>query len=405
MSEMKPLKKLISLDEARKILEVAIKLINRTEEVPIDKSLERVCAVDVVAKFPNPPFARAAMDGYAVKARDTFPAAQLEPISLTCIGAIYAGQALSKKISKGQCIKIATGAVMPTGADAVVMVEDTETEGGIVKIFKPVYPKANVSGIGADIKKGDKLLKNFEVLTPSKIGVLAALGFEKITVYEKPTVSVMPTGDEVADLGTKLKQGQVYDVNSYTLSTLIQKNGCVPVKYATTKDTYEELDATVTQAIKKHDVVVLSGGSSVGERDILSELIENNGELLFHGVQIKPGKPTICGLIKSKLIFGMPGYPTACMTSAYVFLVPVLRKIAHLPPSVDRVVKAKFARRYVSTLGRHQFLTVQLKGDLAIPVFKESGAITSMANADGFVEIPPNVDLIEKGEVVEVKLI
>ena len=241
------------------------------------------------------------------------------------------------------------------------------------------------------------------ILNPSKIGVLAAIGIDKVKVFEKPNVAVIPTGNEIAKIRTPLKKGQVYDINSYTLASIVRENGCIPIVHNIAVDTYEEIKKIIKESLK-YDVIVLSGGSSVGERDVLVDVVKDMGEVLFHGVQIKPGKPVLCGKIDNKLIFGIPGYPTSCMTNAYLFLMPTLRKIAKIPEKKENIIKAKISKRVVSTLGRHQFLTVMVENNLARPVFKESGAITSMANANGYIEIPINVDLVEKGEVVEVKL-
>ena len=400
---MRPFHSLISFEEAREIINKNIKSIERTEEVEISDSLGRILYDDIKSKVDVPPFDRAAMDGYAVRAEDTFGAGQFNPKILECIDVVHAGEVSNKKITKNQCIQIATGAPLPSGADAVVMVEDTERDNNNIQIFKPVYPRRNVSGKSEDIKNKELILKKGMVLNPSKIGVLAAIGIDKVKVFEKPNVAVIPTGNEIAKIGTPLKKGQVYDINSYTLASIVRENGCIPIVHNIAVDTYEEIKKIIKESLK-YDVIVLSGGSSVGERDVLVDVVKDMGEVLFHGVQIKPGKPVLCGKIDNKLIFGIPGYPTSCMTNAYLFLMPTLRKIAKIPEKKENIIKAKISKRVVSTLGRHQFLTVMVENNLARPVFKESGAITSMANANGYIEIPINVDLVEKGEVVEVKL-
>ena len=400
---MRPFHSLISFEEAREIINKNIKSIERTEEVEISDSLGRILYDDIKSKVDVPPFDRAAMDGYAVRAEDTFGAGQFNPKIIECIDVVQAGEVSNKKITKNQCIQIATGAPLPSGADAVVMVEDTERDNNNIQIFKPVYPRRNVSGKSEDIKNKELILKKGMILNPSKIGVLAAIGIDKVKVFEKPNVAVIPTGNEIAKIRTPLKKGQVYDINSYTLASIVRENGCIPIVHNIAVDTYEEIKKIIKESLK-YDVIVLSGGSSVGERDVLVDVVKDMGEVLFHGVQIKPGKPVLCGKIDNKLIFGIPGYPTSCMTNAYLFLMPTLRKIAKIPEKKENIIKAKISKRVVSTLGRHQFLTVMVENNLARPVFKESGAITSMANANGYIEIPINVDLVEKGEVVEVKL-
>jgi molybdenum cofactor synthesis domain-containing protein len=308
-----------------------------------------------------------------------------------------------KKIKTGECMQISTGAVMPEGADAVMMVEDTEREGNLVKVFKSLTPGANIGKMGEDIKEGTLVLKAGVLLDAGKVGVLASQGLARVKVYAKPKIAVLPTGEEVVAGGKKLLPGQLFDINSHTISALVKASGGIPVKIGISGDKKEELQAAIKEALK-NDIVVLSGGSSVGERDLLVDVLEGWGEILFHGVQVKPGKPTIFAVIEGKPLMGMPGYPTSCLINSYLFLAPAIRKMAHLPPNKGNTVKAKLARRVPGSTGRRQFLTVKLVGDEAVSVFKESGAITSIAEADGYIEIPENIDLLEKGEIVTVTL-
>ena len=404
---MRPFKSLIPLKAALDIVRDTIVPIERTEEIAIDSAVGRVLAEDITASMDVPPFDRAAMDGYAVIAEDTYGAGQFSPKKLKLVDATGA-------VNVGECIQIATGCKMPQGADAVVMVENTEEDKEGIKIFKPLHPGANTSGQGEDISTGSTVLSAGEVLNPSRVGVLSALGMQKVHVYEKPEVAIIPTGDEIANLGDDLKEGQVYDINSYTLSAIVNENGGIPIRFEIIPDKYEDIKSAMERAVRQHDLVVFSGGSSVGERDILCDIIRDMGKVLFHGVQIKPGKPTLFGVvvvpqglrqIENKAVFGIPGYPAACMSSGYRFLLPAVRSLARLPKKIDIVVRAKMAKRIVSSLGRSQFLTVRLEGGIAHPVFKESGTITSMADADGYVDIPADVDLVEKGEEVDVILL
>jgi len=399
---MRPLHSLISLDQAKSLVRQGTPLIDRTESVGIECAVRRVLAQEVVSSIDIPPFDRAAMDGYAVRAEDTFRAGKFDPVELGCVGVIHAGQVPKGAVAAGQCMQIATGAMLPRMADAVVKVEDTEREGRTVRIYRPVYPSANVSKRGEDVTEGSTVLSAGDYLVPSKVGVLAALGIAEIDVFERPRVSIIPTGNEVAPVGGELKEGQVYDINSHTLSSIVQENGGLSVIRPIVEDTKEALETIVGEAAETSDMIVLSGGSSAGERDVLEEVVAGMGEVIFHGVQIKPGKPTLFGRVKGRPLFGMPGYPTACLTNGYVFLVDSLRRLARLPPRREIVLRVPLAKRYSAQLGRHQFLTVRIEGGKAVPVFKESGAITSIAYADGWVEIPPNVDMLERGTEVEV---
>jgi molybdenum cofactor synthesis domain-containing protein len=400
---MRPFGALISYQEAKDVIDRHTSAITRTEGVAIDDAVNRVLAEDVVAKMNVPPFTRSAMDGYAVKAKDTFDAGQFKPQVFKVIGELHAGENPSKKIKSGECIQISTGAVMPEGADSVIMVEDTEREGNEVKVFKSITPGTNIGKMGGDIKEGAVILNAGIMLDAGKVGVIASQGLSKIKVYEKPRIAIIPTGEEVVQGGKKLQPGQLYDINSHTISALVSASGGVPVRIDIAGDKAEELRAAVKEALKS-DIVVLSGGSSVGERDLLVDVIDMWGEILFHGVQVKPGKPTIFAMIEGKPLMGMPGYPTSCLINSYLFLVPAIRKLANLPQRSGDTVKAKLSRRVPGSTGRRQFLTVKLVGDEAVSVFKESGAITSIAEADGYIEIPENIDMLEKGQIVTVTL-
>jgi molybdenum cofactor synthesis domain-containing protein len=372
--------------------------------VPILDANARVLARDVVAGQDVPPFARAAMDGYAVRADDTFGASRFEPKVLRVIEKVYTGQVPERRVRPGEAVEIATGAPMPDGADAVVMVEETEraTEED-VQVLTPVYPRQNVGRQGADIVSGHTVLRAGVVLNPSRVGALSALGFTDVEVYGKPRVAILSTGNEIVDPGQPLAPGQIYDINRFTLSAIISEHGGLPVAHRTAQDTIADLERAI-DACREEDVLVFSGGSSVGERDLILDVIGRRGEILFHGIAVKPGKPTVFGVVAGKPVFGMPGYPTSCLSNAYMLLVPALRRMAHLPPHQTRSQQMPLAQRVVSTTGRHQFFTVRIVDGQAAPAFKASGDITSMAHADGYIEIPAHTDIVEKGQVVEVTL-
>jgi len=403
MDEMTPFKLLMSREDAINTLLRYIKPIDRVETVPIERAIGRVLAKDLVSQVDVPPFDRAAMDGYAVRAEDTYGASEFEPKKLRLVGVLRAGESSDRTLEKGECMRIATGCPIPSGADAVVMAEFAEERDGEVFIFKAVHPLENISLRGEDIKKGEVIIREGEVLTPTKIGVFAALGLRRALVYQKPRVAVVPTGVEVREIGFRLERGQVYDVNSYTLAAVLLENGASITRAPIIPDKYETLKSALYRYLD-HDLIIFSGGSSVGERDLLANIIEDEGELLFHGVQIKPGKPTLFGIVKGKPVLGMPGYPASCLSNAYIFLVPSIRKMARLPPKKLTIVKAKMARRVVSSSGREQFLTVKIIDGKAYPVFKKSGDITSLSRADGYTILPINLDVINEGDEIEVVL-
>ena len=402
-TEMRPIKETIPLEEARQLIAAACPPIARRERVGLIDANGRAAAADVQSTRDVPPFSRAGMDGFAVIADDTFGASRYEPKTLRVIEKVYTGQVPTEQLTPGTAVEIATGAPMPAGADAVVMVEETEKAGDAVRILTPVYPRQNVGRQGADIVVGQTVIRDGEVLNPSRIGALAALGVGHVEVYARPTVAILSTGNEIVDPGQELQPGQIYDINKFTLSTIVQEHGGVPMPFATAHDTIEALERAI-DACMSCDMLVFSGGSSVGERDLILDVIGRKGEIVFHGIAVKPGKPTVFGTIQGKPMFGMPGYPTSCLSNAYMLLVPALRAMARLQPRHTHTVSLPLGQQIVSTTGRHQFYTVRIVDGLAMPAFKASGDITSMSQADGYIEIPAQTDIVEKGELVDIRL-
>ncbi len=400
---MRPFGTLLSFEEAERIIDANIEPITRVEAINIDDCFNRTLAKDVIATRNTPPFDRAAVDGYALKARDTFGVSRQNPKMLDIVDVLYAGAMPRKRLTAGESIQIATGAKMPQGADAVVMIEDVSQEDRRVKVIKSVYPGANVALKGEDIRKGELVLEKSFILDPAKIGVLASQGISRVSVYEKPKVAVIPTGEEIGEVGKSLKQAQIYDINSHTISAVAKENGCLPLRSNVVGDNAQEIKATLERALKA-DLVVFTGGSSVGVKDLLFGILEESGDVFFHGIQIKPGKPTMFAKVKGKPVLGMPGYPTSCLINAYILLVPALRKMAHLPPKRRLTVDAILNERVSGSVGRKQFLPVKVEENRAIPIFKGSGAITATAKADGYIIINENIDILEKGEPVTVTL-
>ncbi len=401
---MRPFQSTIPLDEARALLAAAVRPLTRTEGVPLAQLTGRVVARDVVAAADVPPFARAMMDGYAVQAADTVGATPQAPRQLACVGRVFTGEVMAGAVGAGECAEIATGAPLPAGVDAVVMVEDT-TPGpdGAVQVLTAVHAGQHVGRAGADITSGATVLRAGDVLLPARVGVVAALGHPALEVVARPRVAIVSTGNEVVAPGTPLGPGQIYDVNRHTLAAVVEAHGGAAVPLAVAADTLEALDAAVDDALGC-DLVVFSGGSSVGDRDLVLDILTRRGRVVFHGIATRPGKPTAFGWIGDVPVFGMPGNPASCLTNAYVLLVPFLRDLAGLPPHQPRVVAVPLARRVGSSLGRHQFYTVRLVDGAAEPAFKASGDITSMAHADGYIEIPPDVAAVDAGTRVDVVL-
>jgi molybdenum cofactor synthesis domain-containing protein len=403
-TKMRPFERTLPLAEALAIIERAVRPIERIERIPLSEANGRVLAETVVSDADVPPFSRAAMDGYAVRAGDTTGASRATPRVLTCIEQVFTGQVPVQAVGAGQCIEVATGAPMPAGADAVIMVEETDAvSAGDVRFFAAAQPLQNVGRQGADIQRGQAVLESGTTLNASRIGAIAALGRTSIDVFARPRVAILSTGNEIVDPGTPLAPGQIYDINKFTLSAVVADHGGVAVPLRNAADSLEDLSRAVDECLGE-DVLVFSGGSSVGHRDLIMDVIAAKGEILFHGIAVKPGKPTAFGRIGGKLVFGMPGYPTSCLSNAYILLAPALRRMARLPRQTIRSMTLPLGARVTSVTGRHQFYSVRLTGDVAMPAFKASGDITSMSQADGYIEIPADVEVVEKGALVEVKL-
>ncbi len=402
MTGMRPLGKLISFEEALNICERSSKPIERKERVPIWSALNRVLAEDIKAGINVPPFTRSAMDGFAVRWNDVRRANKEKPAVLRIMDKVFAGDVATRPISSGQCVEIATGGMLPKGADSVIMVEATRRESKKrVAVLAPVRKGANVISPGDDIKKGAIVARKGELLTPAKIGSIAAIGVDGVVAYERPSVIVMPTGDEVIRPGENLKPGQVYDVNTFTLKSAVQSfGGAVDVRLIV-----DDSKKSLVKAIESEpgaDIIIFSGGSSVGEKDLIVDAVSELGEVLFHGVAIRPGKPTLLGKVGKSIVLGMPGHPTSCLSNAYIFLEPMITRIGRFPKRQKLIRTSRISSDVRVSSDRTTIMTVRIEGDRAVPAFKESSAITSMANADGYLIIPPMKRPLRKGSMVDV---
>ena len=403
-TKMRPIRDTIAIAEALELILSSVLPVARISRVELTDAHRRVLSSNITANQDVPPFNRAAMDGFAVIAEDTFGASRHKPQLLRCVETVHTGSVPTKVLSRGECTEIATGAPMPDGADAVVMVEETaRTPDRNIQILTPVYPHQHVGQRGADISHGEVILNTGDLLTPSRLGSLAALGLSNVDVFDRPNVAILSTGNEIIQPGQPLGPGQIYDINRFTLGAVIREHGGVAMNYPTVVDTLPSLTAAVDACLDS-DILVFSGGSSVGERDLTLDVLEQKGNVVFHGIAVKPGKPTVFGHIDGTPVLGMPGYPTSCLSNAYMLLIPMLRKMASLPANQMRTIKVPTAQRFVSTTGRHQFFTVRVENGKAVAAFKASGDITSMSQADGFIEIGAQTDIVEQGETVEVKL-
>ncbi len=395
----KEFRKLVTINHAKRIIE-SLDIKAGISEVNIMDASALILADDIFSHVDVPPFDRASMDGFAVRASDTFKAREDRPIALKLAGSILPGINPDIKIDDGEAAEIATGAVMPGGADAVVMVEYTRI-GKEVLILRPVSINENVMHAGADIMAGERLLKRGTSLGPREIGLIAASGRRTVKV-KWLKVGLISTGNELVRPGDELQPGQIYDINSFSIGSAVKECGGEPMYFGIIKDERKELEKALKKAAEVCDIILTSGSTSAGTGDMMYRIIGDNGTLLAHGIDIKPGKPAIIGKVFEKPIFGLPGYPASSLTIFNEFIAPVIRKATG--KKKERLkVQAKLASR-IRTDGRSQLLPVGLVRGLAYPVDKGSGAITTLSEADGFIEIPSDIEMIEVGEGVEVTL-
>ena len=393
-----------------------------SEEIPISDALGRIVASEVTAPEDLPEFDRSTMDGYAVRSADTFGATEAMAALLRVVGEIPMGTMPGRVIAKGETMKIATGGALPKGADAVVMFEHVQPiDSASIEVVKPVAPLENTVQAGDDIKKGDSVLARGHRIRPQDMAALAGLGITRIRVIERPKVAVISTGNEIVPADSVPGIGQIRDTNSYNLEGLIAQSGGIPVKKGIIRDEYDRLRETLEGAVRDCNLVLMTGGSSVGTADLTAKVINDLGKpgVMVHGIAVKPGKPLIIGVVgttKGQVpMFGLPGHPAAVNICFEIFVKPLLIRLSgEIPPpalegvSPYRVVKAKLARSIASSPGREDHVRVMLEkkedGLWARPVFGASGLISTLVRAVGTIVVPANKIGIEAGEDVEVRL-
>lgn len=397
MHGMRPFGALKSRDEALAILLAAAEAPRRSERVPLGAARGRVNALDIQAPIDVPPFDRATMDGYAVRSADT---AARKPLKL--VGAAHAGRPHAGRIGEGQAVRIATGAPLPEGADSVARVEDTEESDGLVTLTHTVAPGRFVDPAGHDITKGAVVLAAGRRLTPARLGLLASLGLAEVEVTPRPRVALHTSGDELIRPGDPPRPGAIYDSNTVTLTSFLEQAGAAVQAARPLPDDLPTLREAIRQSAAGADLVVTTGGASVGERDLIVDALREEGEVFFHGVSVKPGKPLLAGRIGNAVFVGLPGNPTSALTNAALFLAPLLDKLAGSVEPAKRSSNARLAERVVGEGERYLFLPVRLEAGRAFPTFRGSGALTSLSESDGWIGVAAG-ETLEPGSLVEVQ--
>jgi molybdopterin molybdotransferase len=383
--------------------------------VSIADSIGMICADDVTSGEDLPQFARSTVDGYAVAAEDTFGASEAMPAYITLLKEIFMGESPEVLLSRGNACKIPTGGMLPEGSDSVVMFEHVQkVDESMIEVLRPVVPGENVIQPGEDVKKGEIVLRKGRRIRPQDIGACAGIGLTELNVYKRLRASIISSGDEIVPAEASPALGQVRDINSYVLAAMLSSEGALPLRKGIFRDDYAALRAVVESSLNDSDLIVLSGGTSVGTKDMIARIVDDIGNpgIMFHGVSLKPGKPMIGGLIGVVPVFGLPGHPAAVSVCFDVFIRPVLARLSGLRekfPGYGRsMIKARVSKNVSSSPGREEHIRVMIEaredGPWAVPILGKSGLIATLVKADGTIVIPLNINGVEAGEVVDVRL-
>lgn len=407
-------KKYLSLNESIKTLLDHIEFACLPYEIiPIETAYNRITYESIYAPENLPGFRRSTVDGFAVRSQDTFGAKETMPAYLSVKGYIPMGVLPDFSLGPGEAAEIGTGGMLPEGADAVIMLEHVNIiSSDLIEILRPIGPGENVIFEDEDIKKGELVIPKGHKLRPQDIGGLASLGFSQIKVVKKPLVAIILTGDEIIPHTEKATPGKVRDINSFVLAGLIEEAGGVPIKMGIVKDNYKEIKTLVDKAYKSADIILITGGTSAGIKDMTAQIINELGKpgIIFHGVSIKPGKPIIAGVCNKKPVFGLPGHPVAVYICFELFVKPTIHKMLGITDKNYKTkVKAKLAKSISSQPGRTDFIRVYLEekdGEIwATPLLSKSGLIMTLIKAKGILCIPEDLLGFEKEETVEVEIL
>lgn len=407
---------LVSPEEAKKYFySFLCDFENNIEVLKTEQTLDRVVAEQIFSTEDIPSFIRSTVDGFAVRSKDTFGASESLPGYFKVIGEIKMGHPAEVEIGSGETALIHTGGMLPKGSDSVVMIENTQnTVPGEIEILKSVGHNENVILAGEDVKTDTLIFSPGYKIRPGDIGALMALGITEIKVYKLPRIGIISSGDEIVDPGQKIIPGQVRDINSYALSAIVEKYGGIPKRYGIVPDIKLELKNVLELAFTENDMVIVTAGSSASVRDHTAEVIQTIGKpgVLIHGVNVKPGKPTILAICDGKPIIGLPGNPVSAFVIASIFVIPLIRKIRGENEFENRQIeKAKLSINLASIAGREDWIPVKIRRDssyskiIAEPIFYKSNLIFSIIRADGFLRIPPDVTGYSVDSEVEIILV
>jgi len=401
--EMRPFGVLIPAEEARRRLLVSVVPVSRTERIPVERALGRISAETVRVTRPVPAFARASWDGYAVRRADTLGSSPGAPVTLRVVGEVYAEGRYRRPLRPGESVAIATGGAVPSGADAIAIFEEVERRGQEIRVPGPVRRGERIAPPGSDMPRGLRIVDRGKGLSPSELGALAAVGRTTVRVYARPRVAVVPNGNELISPGRRARPGAIYESNNAMLAAVIEAAGGIPCLYRPVPDRADRIEAAVRSALRRADLVLATGGSSVGERDFLPQVLPRLGRLLFHGVAVRPGKPTLAAVAGRRLIVGLPGHPASCLSNMYWLLLPVLRRLGRRPgPGWTEERWSLGARLTGGAPGLSTVVPLELRDGRAYPTFRGSHSITSLRGAGAFLLRPPGAPALPRGRVVPV---
>ncbi len=401
--EMRPFGRLTPVETARRRLLAAARPLRRTELLSVEFAFDRVAAASIRAPFPVPTFARTTWDGYALRSADTRGARRTSPSTLRVVGEVFAEQAFPGRVGPGEAVAIATGGAIPRGADAVVIFEEVDIDGREVRVKRPVKAGERIDRPGHDFPRGEILVHEGEELTATALGTIAACGVPKVSVYAQPTVAILPNGNELLAPGSRPGPGRIFESNNATLSAVVRAAGGLPRPEPPLPDDPDRIERALRVALETADVVLATGGSSVGERDHLPRILPRLGTLLFHGIAVRAGKPTLAVRAGSKLVVGLPGHPTSCLVNMYWLVIPALRKIAHRPgPGWTEGWAVLGSDAVAPTPGLATVVPLRFERGRAYTTYRGSSVITSLAGATAFAMLPPGRRVVRAGERIRV---
>lgn len=400
---MRPFGRLIPWDVALARVLNAAHPPRRTELIPLEEAVGRVSARQVRAARPVPAFSRATWDGYALASADARSASPSSPRRLTLVGDLFADQKFQGRVPKGAAVAVATGARLPPGTDTVEIFERVRRGRRAISLDHPVAPGRFVAHRGEDLARGTVLVTKEEVLSAAALGGLAAAGRPRVDVYARPVIALVPNGNELLAPGSPPRPGAIFESNNASLSAIVRAAGGVPRPYPPVKDSERRIESVLRSAARASDLVVSSGGSSVGEHDFLPSIFPRLGRVLFHGISLRPGKPTLAAARGSTLFLGMPGHPTSCLGNGLWLLLPLVRRLARLPGNgwIDAEVVLVEDVEPLSP-DRATLIPLRVEGNRAFPTFHDSHAITSLAKVGAFTVLPPGSRRPRAGERLRV---